>query len=70
MHYKYFQTNYGQRFYQKAVNLLPVIKKAYDDVLAKYDVLVMPTLPTKPPKLPTEDECKSVKGKLITLSIA
>jgi amidase len=37
-------TTHG-RYYAMAQNLVPLLRKAYDDVLEKYDVLVMPTLP-------------------------
>ena len=43
------------------MNLQPVIRKAYDDALEKYDVLVMPTLPYAAPKQENVD--LTVKGK-------
>jgi Asp-tRNA(Asn)/Glu-tRNA(Gln) amidotransferase A subunit family amidase len=33
------------RYYAAAQNLVPLLRKTYDDVLEEYDVLVMPTLP-------------------------
>ena len=52
--------NYGNKFYGKCQNLTILLTRAYDVALAKYDVLVMPTLPFKAPKLPVKDD--SVKG--------
>src|SRR5665213_417172 len=37
-------TTHG-RYYAMAQDLVPLLRKAYDDALEKYDVLVMPTLP-------------------------
>jgi amidase len=34
------------RFYAMARNLAPRLRAAYDEALARYDVLVMPTLPS------------------------
>ena len=53
----------GNGFYARGMNLERVAKKAYDDALEKYDVIVMPTLPYVARKLHTEG--KSVKGNLI-----
>ena len=50
----------GDGFYARGMNLERVAKKAYDDALEKYDVIVMPTLPYVARKLHTEG--KSVKG--------
>ena len=46
---------YGGRYYAKAQNLARKLRSAYDEVLASYDVLVMPTVPVKPRTLPTGD---------------
>lgn len=51
----YIDKNYGNKFYAKAQNVLPVLTQAYDDALDRYDVLVMPTLPYKAPRLPKAD---------------
>lgn len=48
------RTYYG-RYYAKAQNLRPRIRKAYDDVLASYDVIVMPTVPFRASPLPLPD---------------
>ena len=34
--------------------MIILLKRAYDAVLENYDVIVMPTLPYKAPKLPTK----------------
>jgi amidase len=39
-------------FYAKAQNLSRLLRKTYDDVLARYDLLAMPTLPMKATPLP------------------
>jgi amidase len=49
---EYFIREYRGHFYAKAQNLGRLLRKAYDDVLAKYDLLLMPTLPMKATPLP------------------
>ncbi len=45
------------RYYAMAQNLVPRLRQAYDDALATYDVLVMPTLPiTATPLVTTDDD--------------
>ena len=39
---------YHGRHYAMARNLVPTLRAAYDEVLARYDVLVMPTVPILP----------------------
>ncbi|GAB3303207.1 amidase [Epidermidibacterium keratini] len=48
------QTNFGSA-YAMAQNLVPAIRQAYDDALARYDVLVMPTLPIVASEIPGPD---------------
>lgn len=43
-------------FYAMAQNLVPHLRQAYDDALATYDVLVMPTLPITATPLVTEED--------------
>ncbi|XP_077984422.1 amidase-like [Glandiceps talaboti] len=50
----YMKQEYGGRFYAKSQNIRREFTKAYDKVFEEYDVLVMPTLPYKAPKLPTQ----------------
>lgn len=47
----FIQTGRG-RFYAKAQNLARKLRKAYDEALANYDALLMPTLPVKATPLP------------------
>ena len=48
----YIREQYGSRYYAKSINIVRRLRKAYDDVLAKYDLLLMPTLPIKATRLP------------------
>ena len=49
---EYFIREYRGHFYAKAQNLGRLLRKAYDDALARYDLLLMPTLPMKATPLP------------------
>ncbi|KAI2463396.1 amidase signature enzyme [Annulohypoxylon bovei var. microspora] len=49
------QEKYGAKVHGKAMNLLKAANNAYDKALKEFDVLVMPTLPYPPPKLPEPD---------------
>jgi len=51
---EYVRETYGNQYYQKCQNLLPALRQAYDDVLVqqRVDVLLLPTLPIKPQRLP------------------
>ena len=49
---EYFIHNYRGHFYAKAQNLSRVLAKAYDDALARFDLLLWPTLPMKATPLP------------------
>ena len=48
----YIAKHYGFRYYGKAMNISRRLRAAYDDVLASYDLLLMPTLPIKATKMP------------------
>ncbi len=52
---EYFLKHYRGHYYAKAQNLSRKLKKAYDDMLDRYDVLLMPTLPMKATPLPPPD---------------
>lgn len=52
---EYFIRQYGGRFYAKAQNLSRQLAKAYDDLLSRYDLLLMPTLPITAPVIPAAD---------------
>ncbi|HVB79067.1 MAG TPA: amidase [Candidatus Binataceae bacterium] len=51
----YVRENYGSRYYGKAINIVRRLRAAYDEVLAKYDLLLMPTTPMKATPLPKPD---------------
>jgi amidase len=51
----YIKKHFGSKYYGKAMNITRRLTAAYDSVLAKYDVLLMPTLPMKPTPLPPAD---------------
>ena len=48
----YMVTRYRGRYYAKAQNLVRRLRRAYDEVLARYDLLLMPTLPMVATPLP------------------
>ena len=52
---EYLKRYYHGRYYAKAQNLRPALVKAYDDALAEYDVLVMPTVPFRATPIPPPD---------------
>jgi amidase len=49
---EYFIRHHRGHFYAKAQNLGRLLRKTYDDVLGRYDLLMMPTLPMKATPLP------------------
>ncbi|KAK6951548.1 hypothetical protein Daesc_006069 [Daldinia eschscholtzii] len=59
--YLWMQEKYGAKIQGKAMNLLKASSDAYDKALKEFDVLVMPTLPYPPPRLP---EPESSEGPL------
>ncbi|KAI0100434.1 amidase signature enzyme [Hypoxylon sp. NC0597] len=61
MGYLWIQEKYGAKVQGKAMNLLKATSDAYDRALNEFDVLVMPTLPYPPPRLP---EPESNEGPL------
>jgi amidase len=48
----YMVTRYRGHYYAKAQNLVRRLRRAYDEVLARYDLLLMPTLPIVAKPLP------------------
>jgi amidase len=48
----YIHEKYGSRYYGKAINLARRVRSAYDQVLARYDLLLMPTTPMRATPLP------------------
>ncbi len=51
----YFASTYSGQFYAKAQNLVRRLKRAYETALDDFDLLLMPTVPLKAPKLPSRD---------------
>ena len=51
----YMTKHYRGHYYAKAQNLVRRLRAAYDDALAAYDLLLMPTLPMAATKLPEEN---------------
>ncbi|HEX7199109.1 MAG TPA: amidase, partial [Dongiaceae bacterium] len=49
---EYMYRTHHNRYYAKAQNLRPVLRAAYDRVLAEHDLLLMPTTPMKAQALP------------------
>lgn len=48
---EYFYARYGGQYYGKAQNLARRLRQAYDQALARVDVLLMPTVPMRAPRL-------------------
>ncbi|PHP68659.1 amidase [Zhengella mangrovi] len=53
---EYMQKHYRGHYYAKAQNLSRLLRKAYDDALSRYDILLMPTTPMKAQPLPAPDD--------------
>jgi amidase len=51
----YIRKYYGSRYYGKAMNVTRRLTAAYDTALADFDLLAMPTTPTKATELPPPD---------------
>jgi amidase len=51
----YMHTHYHNRYHAKAQNLRVLLRAAYDEVLKKYDVIAMPTLPFPATPIPSAD---------------
>lgn len=56
--------NYHGVFHGKAINLARKLCQEYDNVLERYDALVLPTIVHRIPKIPEKDEINF--GKLRT----
>jgi amidase len=52
---EYAYTRFGGQYYAKAQNAARQLRAAYDHHLQDFDVLLMPTVPLKAPKLPSAD---------------
>jgi len=52
---------YHGRYYAKAQNLSRRLRAAYDALLSRYDLLLMPTVPCAPPPMPPADaSCQEI----------
>ncbi len=49
---QWVRDRYGLFYYAKAMNFVRVLRRAYDDALARFDLLLMPTTPMKATPLP------------------
>jgi amidase len=52
---EHVERSYRQRHYAKAQNLSRRLRRAYDGALAEHDLLLMPTVPHRAPRLPAPD---------------
>ncbi len=52
---EYFQRFHRGHYYAKAQNQARNLRKAYDDMLASYDILMMPTTAMRAPPIPPSD---------------
>ncbi len=67
---EYMKRYYHGRYYAKAQNLRPALVRAYDAVLAHYDVLLMPTVPFRatpipPPNYSLEETIQSTNNMTV-----
>ena len=64
-------SGYYDAYYLKALKVTALIKKAFDDAFAKYDVILGPVAPTTAPKLGESllDPIKMYLGDIYTISI-
>ena len=52
---EYMQSDYYGRYQAKAHNIRGQIRRSYDELLEKYDVLITPAVPMRATKLPDQD---------------
>lgn len=64
-------SGYYDAYYLKALRTKALIKKAFDDAFAKYDVIIGPAAPTTAPKLgdSLSDPIKMYLGDIYTISV-
>lgn len=53
---QYLIDKYNGEYYAKGQNVRPMVRKAYDDALSSFDLLVMPTTPQKAQPFPKPDD--------------
>ena len=60
-------SGYYDAYYLKALRVKALIKKAFDDAFAKYDMILGPAAPTTAPKLgeSLQDPIKHVSGRYL-----
>ncbi len=66
----YFTAQYGGRYFAKAQNLSRLLRDTYDQTLASYDLLVMPTTPMKASALPEAGGPRSLAMRRASESLA
>src|ERR1700730_977780 len=57
---EYMHRRYHNRYHAKAQNLRVPLRRAYDDILDRFDIIAMPTLPFPATKIPAEDCSREV----------
>ena len=64
-------SGYYDAYYLKALRVKALIKKAFDDAFAKYDVILGPVAPTTAPKIGSSlaDPIKMYLGDIYTISV-
>ena len=64
-------SGYYDAYYLKALKVKALIKKAFDDAFAKYDIILGPVAPTTAPKLgdSLSDPIKMYLGDIYTISV-
>ena len=64
-------SGYYDAYYLKALRVKALIKKAFDEAFAKYDVILGPVAPTTAPKLGSSlsDPIKMYLGDIYTISV-
>ncbi|MGH7087913.1 MAG: amidase, partial [Stellaceae bacterium] len=58
---RFLDQQYHGHYYAKGQNLVRKLRAAYDAVLDRFDLLLMPTLPLKAPPLPPADAPRALK---------
>ena len=64
-------SGYYDAYYLKALRVKALIKKAFDEAFAKYDVIIGPVAPTTAPKIGSSlsDPIKMYPGDIYTISV-
>jgi amidase len=57
---EYMHRYYHGRYYAKAQNLKWALRQAYDDALAEYDLLALPTIPFRATEIPPSDASREL----------